>query len=376
MRKVLFIVFCFFCLAFRLSAASYEVKKISTGVYSTKTSPNGNRYTSELQLLYVNDKIAYCIEPGVALNQKNYEKLSSFKEAGINDEVKNDIELIAYYGYQYEGHNIIQFYMAAQEMIWEKLGATGIGFSFEGNYSDTTIYKEVIKNLIKKHNELPSFAFKEFEVKLGEKLELKDENSVISTFKTENKNSTVENDKLIVEYKKTGEYTITFIQDKKLGSSFVYGSETSQKLGTFNLENENRKTFNIKIKVIKKKGNIKIIKRDAETEEALKDAEFELLKETGEVIDSGKTNKNGEIIFKNYDYDNYFIREIKAPNGYIKLTEDVIISLKEEENILIVNNIRHSMPVTPNTDVIVYKRSFALLIVGLGLIYVFKKAII
>jgi Predicted outer membrane protein len=376
MRKILFIIFCLFALAFKVEAASYEVKKIPTGVYSTKTVPSGSRYTSELQLLYVGDKIAYCIEPGVILKENSYEKLTSFKDAGIGDEVKNEIELIAYYGYEYEGHNIIQFYMAAQEMIWEKLGAKGIGFSFEGNYSDTTIYKEVINNLVKKHNELPSFAFKEFEVKLGEKLELKDDNNVIHTFKTENKNSTVENDKLIVEYKKVGEYSISFVQNKKIGSSFAYGMESSQKLGTFNLESENRKNFEIKVKVLKNKGNIKLIKRDSETELPLEKAEFEILNENKVVINKGKTNKIGELVFKNYDYGKYFIREITAPNGYIKLTEDIELELKEEENIVIINNVRHSMPVTSNTDREIYSKSTILLLIGVLFIYVYKKIII
>ncbi|MFA5576556.1 MAG: collagen binding domain-containing protein, partial [Tissierellaceae bacterium] len=82
------------------------------------------------------------------------------------------------------------------------------------------------------------------------------------------------------------------------------------------------------------RGSIKIIKVDAnDSSKKLKDAEFEiyyLLNGEKQIVkDSGgndihKTDNNGEIFVKGLVFKEYFIKEIKAPTGYVLNTTDTV----------------------------------------------------
>lgn len=78
------------------------------------------------------------------------------------------------------------------------------------------------------------------------------------------------------------------------------------------------------------KGDIKIIKKDAATGEALEGVEFGLFDMEGNEIARGKTNVNGELLFDNIHYGKYQIRELTAKSGYVKSDEITEVEITED----------------------------------------------
>lgn len=90
-----------------------------------------------------------------------------------------------------------------------------------------------------------------------------------------------------------------------------------------------------------------IQKRDKETGEALKKAKFEILNKNQKVIRVAETNEKGQIILDKLMPGTYYIREVKAPDGYaldmelqqidIKLNEKIMLKI-DNSKIAIINN--------------------------------------
>ena len=67
----------------------------------------------------------------------------------------------------------------------------------------------------------------------------------------------------------------------------------------------------------KEKSGLQIIKIDSQTKQPLKDAQFTVYRQNGEVMGIYTTDKDGVIILNGLDPDWYKIVETKAPDGYI-----------------------------------------------------------
>ena len=69
------------------------------------------------QSYVINNEQAYCIEPGLPINDSYYYKTDDLSLSGLNEETLKKIRIIGYYGFNYPGHTNNRYYMAAQEMI-------------------------------------------------------------------------------------------------------------------------------------------------------------------------------------------------------------------------------------------------------------------
>ena len=65
--------------------------------------------------------IAYCLELGKTIDSNIYTYTTSFEELNYDKGKLDFIKLIAYYGYDYPGHDTDNYYMAAQEIMWNRL---------------------------------------------------------------------------------------------------------------------------------------------------------------------------------------------------------------------------------------------------------------
>ena len=83
----------------------------------------------------------------------------------------------------------------------------------------------------------------------------------------------------------------------------------------------------------KNETQIIIEKQDIETKENLQGAKFEILNENKKAIRISETDENGKICIEQLLPGTYYIKEIKAPNGY-KISEDIQkIDIKMNEKI-------------------------------------------
>ncbi len=92
------------------------------------------------------------------------------------------------------------------------------------------------------------------------------------------------------------------------------------------------------------KANLKIIKKDKETNERMEGVEFEVLNSDKKVIYANlKTDKNGEIVLTHILPGTYYIRETKTKDGYIKNPQLLKIEAKLNESITVTfNNVKES----------------------------------
>ena len=81
------------------------------------------------------------------------------------------------------------------------------------------------------------------------------------------------------------------------------------------------------------KTNLKIIKKDKETNSRMEGVEFEVLDSNQKVIYANlKTDKNGEIVLEHILPGTYYIRETKTKDGYIKNPQLLKIEAKLNES--------------------------------------------
>lgn len=65
------------------------------------------------------------------------------------------------------------------------------------------------------------------------------------------------------------------------------------------------------------RGSLKIIKVDEDTDYPLEGAGFRIYNVDGDFSQEGFTDENGELLFENLPYDQYFFVEFQAPSGYL-----------------------------------------------------------
>lgn len=145
----------------------------------------------------------------------------------------------------------------------------------------------------------------------------------------------------IAELSKSGEFEIEATVDVKT-KPVLYGdsgdnTKQSYALAAGDYEFESTK---LKIKYSENATKIEIIKKDAETEEPLQGAKFNILNENKEIIYSDvTTNEEGKAIIEKITPGKYFIQEIKAPDGYTIYDELIEIDVELNQKYIVnVNN--------------------------------------
>ncbi|MEC0903970.1 MSCRAMM family protein, partial [Bacillus anthracis] len=77
-----------------------------------------------------------------------------------------------------------------------------------------------------------------------------------------------------------------------------------------------------------KKGNLQIKKVDENNENiVLKDAKFDVIDKENNVVDTVTTNEKGIAEVKDLPFGDYFVKEISAPEGYIKIDAPVKVTI-------------------------------------------------
>ncbi len=183
----------------------------------------------------------------------------------------------------------------------------------------------------------------EYTVKLNnaeiEGIKITDEaNNEKSTFKAR------ENFKILIpisKLEKEGEFELEVTTDAKT-KPILYGKSPDSSMQSYALvggdyEFENTKT---KVKYFPNTTNIEIIKQDAETEEPLKNAKFNILDENKNIVYSDvTTNEEGIATVENIMPGKYYIQEVRSPNGYnmFDLQIEITVELNQKHTVYVNN---------------------------------------
>lgn len=159
----------------------------------------------------------------------------------------------------------------------------------------------------------------------------------------------------IENLEKTGEFKVN-IQTEMETKPVFFGKAPNENLQNYALTAYSYENVDTEIvqKYDKNDTEIVIEKQDVETEETLKNAKFEILDNNKKIIRVAETNEKGQIILDRLMPGTYYIREIKAPDGYaldmelhqidINLNEKIMLKVYNNKIVIINNDGQQEQP--------------------------------
>lgn len=190
MKKILggLIIMCFVLMAWEVKAFDFKEGTFLTGEYINKVK-DGKTYYMTVQYIYRDDGQAmYCLEPfekfltgsGYIGYNFNYENVT-----GLSKEQIRRIELLAYYGYNYDNRTDSKWYAITQYLIWKTVTTDDIYFTDKLNGKRINKYEQEISELEQDiaNNEIkPSLVGREVTVNYGDDIILEDTNKVLDNY--------------------------------------------------------------------------------------------------------------------------------------------------------------------------------------------------
>lgn len=200
----------------------------------------------------------------------------------------------------------------SQSLIGIQSGNTNISKSFEHKVTFGSVN---IKKVDEANNEI---------VLKDAEFTIKDLNGNIVKVITTNE-SGIASAKLV-----TGSYTI---EETKAPEGYLIINGQQQ----FTIKPEQTESLSLVFTNTKIKGSIEITKVD-ENEKPLKDAEFVIKNEAGEVVSKAKTDEDGIVKFIDLPYGKYTYQEITAPTGYVLDNTEHSFEIKEDGKVIKVSH--------------------------------------
>ena len=289
-----------------------------------------------LPFRYVNNKLVYCIQPDVKITTQDY-IIYDFNRSGYNEDSKRKMELISYYGYKYDNHDDIKYYIATQDLIWRMYSSADIKWTKGGEYGeeiDISKEKNEILSLISKHNVLPSFNESINDLKVNESKEFIDSNNVLDNYDLDySSNLEVyrEGNKIIVTPKKQGEYIINFIHKKNYQEeTLLYDnfSTLTQSVAAFGPP----ELINGSMKINANKIDINIFKKDINTKELIMDNGNKIKiknMENNKYVTDELEFKDGKLSVS-LPKGKYKIEEISASHSY-KINDGLLFNIEDTD---------------------------------------------
>lgn len=310
-----------------VNAQTVNLTKINTDWFKSYTF-KGEYSSWYLKDYSFNGRTAYCIEPTI-IEGTTY-NIGDWSATNYTNEQKEKALLIAYYGYDYPGHQTREYRAATQALLWELMGTSTVGFSSE-RYDRGTIYnvdkeKQEIMNLVNNHTKKPSFNGTTITLDVGEEITLTDTNKVLSSYEvysSENANVKInDNNTLTVRAIDVGNITIRFVKKQYLTEQYlVYYSKGYQTLLSAGAVDPVYSDLNIK----SLGGKIEFTKYDKDNNTnmpqglaTLSGAIYGIYDaETDTLIQTVITNEDGYAISDSLPkLGKYYLQEISPSEGY------------------------------------------------------------
>ena len=346
-KKIMAILLGIIGVVFSISDA-YALENDSTVVVEYPGTIYGYHYKNgvlrsygRVPFRYQNGTLAYCIEPYVGINVNTYSSTNDWSITGYSNDVKRQMELISYYGYEYPGHNTLNYYLATQELIW-LFNDDYVKFMDDysedgslGNQINTENEKAEILRLVNNHNKLPVFANMWNEEKLGTVMNLSDTNAALVNYDVTGTTKFEKNNNKLKIYLDTfGMHIIYFkkIANNNRQTTVYYYNGYSQMMASFGMNdtieaNLHIEVRNAKVRINKKDTNGNLITNN--------NAIFNIKNiDTNKYVKENIATNNNGYIQLTLSPGNYSIEELNAPSGYVINKEDIVIHINNNINLI------------------------------------------
>ena len=341
-KAVIISVFVFFCSVFNANALENDSElktEYIDKVYAYHYKRGILMSYGKLPFRYQNGKLSYCIEPWKVINTKLYTSTNDWTQSGYTDEEKRQMELISHYGYGYEGHNTVRYYMATQELIWlfkDDYVRWTTSLSDGAEEINVENEKNEILNLVNKHNVMPSFTGRCYSDDYGKTLVLEDINNVLDNYVIDTSlNYDRNNNSITIKLNRFGSNKILFRTKGNNNETLLFRSKgvESQSMVFFGFNDFKESELSINVDKVK----VRINKRDSETKDLIKEkGTIFKVKDvnTGEYINEYLEVNDGYAIIS-LPKGKYELEEINASNGYVINKENQIFEIND--NIMLNN---------------------------------------
>lgn len=335
-KAVIISVFVFFCSVFNANALENDSElktEYIDKVYAYHYKRGILMSYGKLPFRYQNGKLSYCIEPWKVINTKLYTSTNDWAQSGYTDEEKRQMELISHYGYGYEGHNTVRYYMATQELIWlfkDDYVRWTTSLSDGAEEINVENEKNEILNLVNKHNVMPSFTGRCYSDDYGKTLVLEDINNVLDNYVIDTSlDYDRNNNSITIKLNRFGSNKILFRTKGNNNETLLFRSKgvESQSMVFFGFNDFKESELSINVDKVK----VRINKRDSETKDLIneKGTIFKVKDvNTGEYINEHLEVNDGYAIIS-LPKGKYELEEINASNGYVINKENQIFEIND-----------------------------------------------
>lgn len=324
MKKIilLFFLFCF-VLYEKVDATFfyYDEEKVE-GMFITRsdgvTTKSGNPYILKRR---DDNQFVYCLEPLKMLDQVGEYLEFSYNDSilGLTNEIIDRINLIAYYGYLYPGHEDIKWYGITQYLIWKELFPyLDISFTDSRFGNKIVAYTDEVNELLDLVNrDMVGLGIgSDYDIKIGGQYVLV-ESELLNNYEIVNDSPTdvyIYDNKLVVSSDYEGNYSFTLQRkNRKDNNYFLYYNPNGQNL-FFNGKLADDIVVNINSEYV----NFTIVKHDFNGDIndyiTLDGARYGIFDLDNNLIYDGFT-LDGQVSFS-VPYGRYIIREIEPSYGY------------------------------------------------------------
>ena len=302
----------------------------------------GNYYSWHVSLYDFNGRTAYCIQP--LIEEGTTYTIGGWDNIPYNDATKEKLTLIAYYGYDYPGHNTFRYRVATQALLWENTTASNVKFN-SARYDAGTVYdvsqeRNEIMRLVNTHYVKPSFSGQKIKLDLGDSITLNDTNKVLSDYNVstnENAKVSINGNSMTITATGIGNIDIKLTKKQYTNAPYLsyYGDGIQTMISAGSL-NEVSTSFNVEVKG----GKLEILKTGEEVEykygnykykdlnlggaifniyaeEDIKSPDGRIIFNKDEIIGTMTSDENGYASFDNLYFGKYYIQEVEAPEGYV-----------------------------------------------------------
>ena len=300
------------------------VKNRVDDVYAIATV-NGVQRIFYLNMYTMNGRVAYCIDLGTDIITDIYNSTDNFLSTSLSASYIDYIKLMGYFGYLYDGHDDYQYYMAAQELIWEMLDSsaeiewTNV-LDVNGERINIETYKNEIETLAGRYLVRPRFKTIKSSYVVGDEIVLVDDRDVLSGYEIQSvdySDVSINGNNLVIKVgNKKGTEKIRLVRKKYYDyNSLLYYYDGSQRLissGNFREVYEivsfTIKGISLKAQVIDKLTNEIVPLGQASFEGAI----YEVYDENKKLLGTYETDVNGKFKVDDLVAGTYYIKQIKA----------------------------------------------------------------
>ena len=337
MKKILFFLiiitsFIFLPKTYAKTYKFYEDTYID-GIYMNKNDPSTKTtYYQKARFFRQADNynFAYCIEPfnffqqGSAYNETYY-------PTTLSESQRKNISALAHYGYGYTNHNDEKWYAITQLLIWKEADPNG-DYYFTDTLNGNRInpFDNEINELLTLVNNSylkPSFNSQTFHIVKGQDLVITDTNNIINQYTSQTTNAKINGNTVTITGLNEGSHQISFTRSDNTASNKVTFFQATDSQALVEIGNLDYTYCTIRISVDTNKITLKKVDKDTKTTEPIGEAVldgvvYELLNSKKEKIKT-ITFKNNEATIENLEYGTYYLKEIKAGEGYT-INKDLI----------------------------------------------------